>query len=77
MPNIDRIDRKIRLTDAAIQRLKAPASERHDYTDLVLPAFRLRISGPTPRHPDGAKTFSLIYRYAGTQSDLAWALIPP
>jgi integrase len=56
---------KIRLTDAACQRLSAPRGERVDYFDQLLPGLALRVSGPTPRNPDGTKSWVAFYRYQG------------
>src|SRR6516165_5933500 len=67
---------KMSLTDKAVEKLKSPAGERRDYTDLLLPSFRLRVSGPTARYPEGSKTFSLIYRFGGTQKRLSLGAYP-
>jgi len=38
---------KMRLTDAAVQRIKAPPGQRVDYFDTLLGhGFALRVSGP-------------------------------
>ncbi len=52
----------IRLTDAACQRLKAPAGARVEYFDAGFPGLALRVSGPTPGHPEGRKAWTLFYR---------------
>jgi integrase len=52
----------IRLTDAACQRLKAPSGARVDYFDAGFPGLAFRVSGPTPKHPEGRKTWTLFYR---------------
>lgn len=61
---------KIKLTDAAVQRFKAAPGERIDYFDVTLPGFGLRVSGPTPRNPEGRKSWVLFYRFAGEQKRL-------
>lgn len=65
----------IKLTDAAVQRLKAPPGERVDYFDATLPGFALRVSGPTERAPEGRRTWTLFYRCGGKQRRLS--LEPP
>lgn len=47
------------LTDAAVKRLKAPASGQVDYFDQGYPGFALRLSY------GGGKTFVYFYRYGG------------
>ncbi len=66
---------KLKLTDAAVQRLKAPAGNRVDYFDATLPGFALRVAGPTPSTPEGRRTWTLFYRFAGTQKRIS--LAPP
>jgi integrase len=65
----------VKLTDAAVQRLKAPAGGRVDYFDATLPGFGLRVSGPTPTTPEGRRTWTLFYRHGGKQRRLS--LDPP
>jgi integrase len=60
----------IKLTDAAVQRLKAPDGGRIDYFDATLPGFGVRVSGKTDRSPDGRRTWILFYRLRGTQRRL-------
>jgi integrase len=57
----------MKLTDAAVQRLKAPPGGRVEYFDATLPGFGIRIAGPTPRTPEGRRTWVLLYRYRGQQ----------
>jgi integrase len=61
---------KIKLTDAAVERLKAPDGARVDYFDATLPGFGLRVSGPTERSPQGRKSWVLFYRHRGAQKRL-------
>ena len=61
---------KVKLTDAAVQRYKAAPGGRVDYFDATLPGFALRVSGPTPRNPEGRKSWVLFYRFAGQQKRL-------
>jgi hypothetical protein len=58
------------LTDAAVQRYKAPPGQRVDYFDMKLPGFALRVSGPTPRRPEGTKAWVLMYRFGGVKKRL-------
>jgi hypothetical protein len=39
----------IRLTDAAVAKLKAPPGTRMDYFDGAFPALSVRINGPNKR----------------------------
>jgi hypothetical protein len=66
---------KAKLTDAAIQRLKAPPGARVEYFDATLPGFGLRVAGPTERSPEGRRTWVLFYRHGGKQKRLT--LDPP
>lgn len=61
---------KLKLTDAAVQRLTAPAGERVDYFDAILPGFALRVSGATPRNKHGRKSWVIFYRFGGQQKRL-------
>jgi len=57
---------KVSLTDAAVKRYKAKPGERIDYFDTLLGhGFALRVSGPTPRSPEGRKSWVLFYRFGG------------
>jgi integrase len=62
----------VKLTDAAVQRLKAPPGGRVDYFDATLPGFGVRVAGPTPRSPEGRRTFGLFYRYKGEQRRISF-----
>ena len=53
------------MTDAALQRLKPPATGRAEYFDVTLPGFALRIAAATDRRPEGSKTWVLFYRHGG------------
>lgn len=62
---------KVSLTDAAVKRYKATPGERIDYFDTLLGhGFALRVSGPTPRSPEGRKSWALFYRHGGQQKRL-------
>jgi len=65
----------VKMTDAAVQRLKAPPGGRVDYFDASLPGFALRVAGPTDRAPEGRRTWTLFYRFGGKQKRLS--LVPP
>jgi integrase len=64
----------VKMTDAAVQRLKAPPGGRVDYFDASLPGFALRVAGPTDRAPKGRRTWTLFYRFGGKQKRLS--LVP-
>jgi integrase len=53
--------KRIKLTDAAVSRIKPPPSGRDEYSDSVLPGFRLRVT------ETGIKSFSLVTRYGDNQ----------
>ena len=61
---------KAKLTDAAIERYKAPPGKRIEYFDATLPGFGIRVAGPTPRNPEGRKSWVLFYRFGGGQKRL-------
>lgn len=60
----------VKLTDAAVQRLKAPPGGRVEYFDATLPGFGVRVAGPTGRSPEGRKSWVLFYRHGGEQKRL-------
>jgi integrase len=64
---------KVKLTDAAVERFKAPPGKRLEYFDATLPGFGLRVAGATPRAPEGHKSWVLFYRHAGKQKRLTLA----
>ncbi len=55
-----------KLTDAAVQRFKAPPGGRIEHFDATLPGFGIRVAGPTGRNPEGRKSWVLMYRFGGT-----------
>ncbi len=57
----------VKLTDAAVQKFKVPNGQRVEYFDATLPGFGLRVAGPTPRNPEGRKSWVLFYRLKGEQ----------
>ena len=57
----------VKLTDAAVQKFKVPKGQRVEYFDATLPGFGLRVAGPTPRNPEGRKSWVLFYRLKGEQ----------
>ena len=61
---------KLKLTDAAVQRLKAPEGGRVDYFDATLPGFGLRVSGKTDRNPEGRRSWFVFYRFGAQQKRL-------
>ncbi len=67
----------VKLTDAAVQRFKADPGKRLEYFDATLPGFGLRVAGPTPRTPEGRKSWVLFYRYRGEQKRMTLALPYP
>lgn len=60
----------VKLTDAAVQRFKAPPGARIEYFDATLPGFGVRVAGPTSRSPEGRKSWVLFYRHGGEQKRL-------
>ncbi len=58
---------KVQLTTAAVERFKAAPGVRTEYFDKLLPGFALRVSGPTPSNPAGAKSWVVFYRFGGKQ----------
>ena len=60
----------VKLTDAAVQRFRAPPGGRVEYFDATLPGFGVRVAGPTGRSPEGRKSWVLFYRHGGEQKRL-------
>jgi integrase len=56
---------RIAFTQAAVERLAAPADGRQTYWDRHLPGFGLRVSPPRPGSKDGRKTWIAMGRVAG------------
>jgi integrase len=70
---------KVTLTDAAVQRYKAPPGARVNYFDASLPGFALRVSGPPKAKPGkpqptagGKKAWIFYYRHDGAQKMLTF-----
>ncbi len=62
---------RMKLTDKAIQKLKAPATGRLDVFDTEATGLHLRLSA------SGARTWRYVYRINGTQRVLSWdGLVP-
>lgn len=59
-----------RLTDAAVQRLKAPQTGRLEYFDSSFPAFGVRVS------QTGRKSWIFFYRHRGKQRRLTLGAYP-
>jgi integrase len=57
---------KRKLDDTFVRSVKAKPGERIEIFDTILPAFALRVSGPTPRRPECSKSFVCYYRLAGS-----------
>lgn len=55
----------LKLTQAAVDRLKPPANGRVEYWDSQLPGFGLRVSAPRPGSKDGRKIWQAFYRFEG------------
>jgi integrase len=69
----------IKLTDAAVQKLKAPKGSRVEYFDAGYPGFGLRISAGNPpgnEEPEIRKTWILMYRFGGAQRRLTFGPYP-
>jgi integrase len=56
---------KVQLTAAAVERFRAAPGVRTEYFDKLLPGFALRVSGPSPSNPAGAKSWVVFYRFGG------------
>jgi len=56
---------KLKLTAAAVERLKVERGIRVDYFDAALAGLSLRVAGPTGSREGCVKTWSVLYRVAG------------
>ena len=56
---------KLKLTAAAVERLKVERGSRVDYFDAALAGLSLRVAGPTGSREGCVKTWSVLYRVAG------------
>src|SRR4051794_41057259 len=56
---------KAKLTAPFVERRKEAPGVRVDYFDSILPGFVLRVSGPTPKSPDGSRSWGVFYRIGG------------
>jgi integrase len=61
----------VKLTDAAVQRLKAPPGGRVDYFDAAYPGLALRVTGAVDQRPE-RRTWTLFYRFGGKQRRLTF-----
>ena len=61
----------VRLTDAAVQRLKAPPGQRVDYFDGAFPGLALRVTGAVDQRPE-RRAWTLFYRLGGKQRRLTF-----
>jgi integrase len=61
----------VKLTDAAVQRLKAPPGGRVDYFDAAYPGLALRVTGAMDQRPE-RRTWTLFYRFGGKQRRLTF-----
>src|SRR5689334_224029 len=64
-PAKDRQMPKMKLTQAAVDKIKPPPAGRVEYWDTVLPGFGLRVS--RPRGGSARKTWQTMYRVGGKQ----------
>ena len=55
----------IKLTQMAVERLKAPDQGRIEYFDAMLPGFGLRVSAPSAGRKEGHKAWIVLYRIEG------------
>lgn len=67
---------RLKLTDAAVRRLKSGRGERTDHYDPTLAGFGLRVAGPTARAPEGRKSWMLYHRFGGAQKRLTLGTYP-
>jgi integrase len=61
----------VKLTDAGVQRLKAPPGGRVDYFDAAYPGLALRVTGAVDQRPE-RRTWTLFYRFGGKQRRLTF-----
>lgn len=61
----------VKLTDAAVQRLKAPPGCRVDYFDAAYPGLALRVTGAVDQWPE-RRIWTLFYRFGGKQRRLTF-----
>jgi integrase len=61
----------VRLTDAAVQRLKAPPGQRVDFFDGAFPGLALRVTGAVDQRPE-RRAWTLFYRFGGKQRRLTF-----
>jgi integrase len=61
----------VKLTDAAVQRLKAPPGQRIDYFDAAFPGLALRVTGAADQRPE-RRTWTYFYRFGGKQRRLTF-----
>src|SRR4051794_23915989 len=56
---------KMKLTQAAVDRVNPPTHGRIEFWDTHLPGFGLRVAAPRPGRPDGRKSWQAMYRVDG------------
>src|SRR5438270_12846345 len=61
----------VKLTDAAVRRLKAPPGARVDYFDAAFPGLALRVTGAVDQRPE-RRTWTYFYRFGGKQRRLTF-----
>jgi integrase len=61
----------VKLTDAAVQRLKAAPGPRVDFFDAAFPGLCLRVTGAIDQRPE-RRTWTLFYRFGGKQKRLTF-----
>jgi integrase len=61
----------VKLTDAAVRRLKAPPGGRVDYFDAAYPGLALRVTGAVDQRPE-RRAWTLFYRFGGKQRRLTF-----
>ena len=62
----------VKMTDAVVRRLTAPANARIDYFDAAFPGLCLRVTGPVDQRPE-RRSWTLFYRLNGKQRRLTFA----
>src|SRR5271166_6044783 len=56
-----------KLTEKVVEKATVPAKGAVTLWDTEVKGFGLRVFAPTPRHPEGARSYFINYRSAGVQ----------
>jgi hypothetical protein len=58
---------RVKIDEAAVKTAPVPSKGAITIWDNVITGFRLRVFAPTPRHPEGARSFFMNYRADGIE----------